>query len=186
MLVERLRQDAQAAIDAVWHDAHAAAETARADGVRRCEDARTQAARDAARAAAELERAAVAAAEREARRIRTAAKADLADRLWRAAVATLPQFRGDRYAELFDLLALELPPLDYDEVIVNPQDGTLARARFPRARGVADANIVGGLDATADSGRVRISNTLATRLDAAWPSILPSLMRELLEGIDVD
>ena len=64
---------------------------------------------------------------------------------------------------------------------VNPEDRTAARSLFPQAEVIADATIAGGLDV--EDGPVRISNTLQSRLESAWPEILPGLMKEILEEV---
>lgn len=185
-LIERLRHDAQAAIDAVWEAARAAAEDARADAQRLCEEARREAEREMAVRIAARERAALADADRAARRVHTEANARMAERLFALAVASLPRFRDNGYPDLFARLARELPPLTYDEIHVAPADVDLARECFPGVPIVADTGIAGGLDARTRGDRIRIGNALALRLEAAWPSVLPGLMREVRELADGD
>jgi V/A-type H+-transporting ATPase subunit E len=183
-LIDRLRRDAQAAIDAAWREAQASADAAWADSQHACEQARADQARDTALRAAELARVALGEAERAARRLRTDADAGVRERLRTLAIAALPQLRESAGSELFATLAGELPPLAYERIRVAPQDVAGARERFPDAQVSSDAATIAGIDAYAAAGRIRIDNTLPTRLDVAWPFLVPLLMRDVRELVD--
>ena len=107
----------------------------------------------------------------------------MADRLHRLAAKALPNLRDGGYPELFAALAAELPSLEWQRVTANPADQKLARRLFPRTEVVCDPAVAGGMDVEAENGRVRVSNTLITRLETAWPEILPGLMNEILEEL---
>lgn len=183
-LIDRLRRDTQAAIDSAWREAQASADAVWAESERVCEQARADSERATAQRTAELVRRVLGAAERDACRVRTEAKAAMAERLRTLAISMLPALRDAAGPELFAMLAAELPDFEYDEIIVAPHDGDRARLRFPGARISCDAVVAGGIDAYAARRRIRIDNTLATRLEVVWPCLLPLLMREVLECID--
>jgi vacuolar-type H+-ATPase subunit E/Vma4 len=94
----------------------------------------------------------------------------------------LPRLRAQGGAALFRALADELPALRWTRIQVNLADLELARQRFPQCEVVADAGISGGLAADAEDGRIRIDNTLDTRLGVAWPELVPILVGKLLPG----
>lgn len=180
-LIDELRRKAKQDADALWTKARTDADAYRNAQQHAIEEQRVHDAARLTAAAAEVERAATAGAEREARRICATAKSTLADRLRALAAGALPEFRNSDYPRLFASLAEELPALAWQHVRVNPADETLAQTMFRGAAVSCDANIAGGVDASAHDGRVKVTNTLDARLDSAWPEILPDLMKEVLE-----
>ena len=44
---------------------------------------------------------------------------------------------------------------------------------------MADPAITGGLKVMGGDGRLTVSNTLETRLERAWPDLLPAMVEEL-------
>jgi vacuolar-type H+-ATPase subunit E/Vma4 len=82
---------------------------------------------------------------------------------------------------MFEALADEIPGRAWPRVRVNPADSDLARHRFPDAEILADDDIVAGLVVEDDDGRIRIDNTLETRLARAWPQILPGIVGEAMK-----
>ena len=175
-LIDAIRRKATEDVDALWRKARADADAYRAGLVRAHDEQRNTAAQQLAAKSAGFARAATAEAETTARKNIAAAKAALADRLYRLAVEALPDLRN---AAVFDALAAELPARAWQRVIVNPADRVAAQAAFPQAEVIANDAIAGGMDV--EEGAVRISNTLETRLESAWPKILPELMKEILE-----
>jgi vacuolar-type H+-ATPase subunit E/Vma4 len=175
-LIEALRRTAADDHEAVWREARAAAETARLDAERAVAAERARIDREGEEAARRLAESATARARLEARQARMAAANSLAERLTALARVELLRFRGPDYERLFSALAAELPARKWQRVRVNPADRSLAQATFPEAVVESDATIVGGLDAYAEEGRIRVSNTLETRLERAWPDLLPGLM----------
>lgn len=121
------------------------------------------------------------AAEREARRLRVAARTRLAERLFEAALAALPALRKQAGSRLFAALAAELPPFAWERLQVNPADRRLAARHFPQAQIAADPAIIGGMIALAEAGRIRIDNTLEKRLERSWETILPALLEKAEE-----
>lgn len=120
-----------------------------------------------------------------ARRIRLASEDRLSARLYILAVSSLHLLRGKGYEDIFQRLALEIPPLGWRSVKVNQDDCDLARKFFPGAGIVADGNITGGMEAEAEEGWVRVANTFEKRLERAWPEMLPGLIADInREGMD--
>ena len=182
-LVDALRRKAKEDSEAVWQAARAGAETYRAEKARSVEEQRARSAEELAKIAAEFARKANAESQRAARTILASSKAALAQRLYGIATEALRDFRHGAYAELLAALAAELPPCTWERVTVNPADRLIAGKLFPRTKVKTDPAIAGGIEAEADGGRVRVSNTLEARLEAAWPEVLPGLMTEVLEEV---
>jgi vacuolar-type H+-ATPase subunit E/Vma4 len=180
-LIDDLRRKAAEDAEAVWRDAKAEAEKARLDAARQIEEQRASVAAEGAATARQLEEAATAEAERKAREIRMTASAALADRLRGLAGAELERIRQEGAARLFAALASELPVFRWERVRVHPADQQIAHAQFPEAEIECDAGIAGGMAVETEEGRIRVSNTLETRLETAWPDILPGLFADILE-----
>ena len=107
----------------------------------------------------------------------------LSDRLYRLTRSSLGFLRKEEYPNVFNALALELPPLSWTSVSVNPGDAAIARISFPGAEIIPDENISGGVDATTGENRVRVINTLEKRLERAWEDIIPDLIKEYYETV---
>jgi V/A-type H+/Na+-transporting ATPase subunit E len=178
-LIESLRSKVTEDAAALWSDARARAEAYRVELAQALEQQRMREAAAAAALARKLQDDAFVAARHRAREIEARTALSLADRLYRLAVAELPSLRDRGGPELFQALARELPPRDWQRVRVNPGDREAARARFPAAEVECDPAICGGLEVESEAGRIRVSNTLETRLESAWPDLLPSLINDL-------
>ena len=122
-------------------------------------------------------------AERQAALIKLEAEQALAGRLYTLAHGTLARLRDDHYAELFAALVAELLPCRWETVRVNPADSELAQASFPGAAIETDDGITGGMEVSAEGGRVRVDNTLDKRLERAWPELLPRLLNAVPEKV---
>jgi hypothetical protein len=179
-LVESLRSRATEDVASLWSDARAQAEAYRLELAQALEQQRMREAEAAAALASKLQDDAIVEARHRAREIRAQTALALADRLHRLAVAELPNLRDASGPELFQRLAGELPRRDWQRVRVHPGDRAAACERFPAAEVMCDPAICGGLEVEADAGRIRVSNTLETRLESAWPDLLPSLINDLL------
>jgi vacuolar-type H+-ATPase subunit E/Vma4 len=179
-LIESLRSRAVEDVDALWRDTRASAESHRRELTGVLEQQRAAGALAAATLSRKLEDDASAEARRRAREVRAEAMLALAGRLRSLASAELPRLRSEGGERLFAALAAELPRRDWDRVRVNPADRDLASACVPGAAVECDESICGGLEVEAEGGRIRISNTLETRLDTAWPDMLPGLIAGLL------
>ncbi len=83
---------------------------------------------------------------------------------------------------LFEALAREVPSRRWQRVRVNPADVAMAARQFPAATVEVDPAISGGMDLECEAGRIRVSNSLETRLATAWPDLLPGLIAEIAAG----
>jgi V/A-type H+-transporting ATPase subunit E len=175
-LIESLRRAAAEERAAAWQEARAAsaAATAEAEQSVAAEKARLEA--ECAQAALRLEREGASRARIEARRARMAATRALAERMGALARAELARVRDVDNGPLFRALVAELPDRGWQSVAVNPADATLAVTAFPSARIDLDPTIIGGFRAATADGRIQVSNTLDTRLERAWPDLLPQLI----------
>jgi vacuolar-type H+-ATPase subunit E/Vma4 len=180
-LIEALRRKGERDAEAIWEESRARAQARKADAARAIEQRCSEIAQETAAIAKELERAATAEAQHTARRIRLTASTALAGRLLGLALTSLPKFRDEQYEQRFAALAGELPSRPWQWVRVNPADQRLAETHFPPAQVACDEAIVGGAEVEAEDGRIRISNTLETRLRTAWPDILPGLIHHIFE-----
>jgi vacuolar-type H+-ATPase subunit E/Vma4 len=177
-LIEDLRRKAVEDTEAVWREARAEAERCRLDAERQVEEQRKVLAKKVAAAARQFEEAANFEAARKSRELLAAASAELAERLHRLARTGLGRLREEGADGLFAALAAELPRRSWERV--NPADRHRAQAWASQADVVCDAGVAGGLEVEAEEGRIRVSNTLDTRLDTAWPDILPGLVAGIL------
>lgn len=114
-----------------------------------------------------------------AREASAAAAVRLADRLLGLARAELPGLAAASRGRIFAALARELPPCQWQRVRVNPADEKRAAEYFPDAAVETDPAISGGMEVTRDDDRIAVSNTLETRLETAWPDLLPGMLAEI-------
>lgn len=117
------------------------------------------------------------------RLMRLASTRKLSARLYRLTGSSLGHLRNEEYPGIFRALAMELPPLDWTSVSVNPDDAGLARRTFPDADILPDERISGGMDVATADNRVRVINTLDKRLERAWEEILSDLLRDCHETV---
>jgi vacuolar-type H+-ATPase subunit E/Vma4 len=177
-LIESLRSQATRDVQAAWEAARAEADRRRAQLAAALEQERTRLEQDVATEARRIEAEGAAAAEHKAREMRAGAAVALAERLLALGRAELPRLRGERPSRLFEALAREVPPRRWQRIRVNPADAALAAQHFPGATIDVDPAISGGMELECEDGRIRISNTLETRLDIAWTDLLPQLIAE--------
>ena len=110
----------------------------------------------------------------------------LAKALYDEAGRQLSSLRNERYRDVFISLAAELPQHAWNSVTVNSQDIALARASFPNVRIQTDASITGGFVVETEHGKIVIDNTFEKRLDKSWASLLPLIMKDILEKLTGD
>ena len=178
-LFEAVQHKAAVTIAAIWAEARTEAERGRAEADRSIEQHRDQHAARLRAVTATATRSASAAAARRARTIRSEAKAAVADRVHRLAMAALARFRDAAYPARFSALAGELPERNWTRVVVNGADAPLARTLFGGRAVAVDDHLIGGVIAE-DEG-LRVTNTFEGRLAAAWPELLPGVMTDVLE-----
>ncbi len=183
-LIVALRSEGEEKIQAIRQEAEAEAGALRTKAAREIERIRAEHDRQQSKAVADLSGEALAEAAARARAIRLRAEQELSDRMARLARASLAQLRDDRYAETFAALVRELPHHPWEVVRVNPVDVRLAKIYFPGAEIVPDGTVTGGLEVTDKEGRIRVVNTLETRMERSWPEIFPGLVRKLEKDIE--
>lgn len=179
-LIQALQQGAAEDTAALWRDAKAEADQLQREAAQEIDAARLATAQQVAATTQRIEQTATAAAEREARDIHMSARIALAERLHGLALAELPNLRAQNPERLFSALAAELPALAWQKVRVNPADEAFARQHFPQAHVECDAQISGGMETEAEGGRIRVDNTLETRLETVWPGLLSGLIAAIL------
>lgn len=116
-------------------------------------------------------------AEEQARLLWADARLALAERLRHLACSLLPRAREEDHAALLAVLAAEAPPGPWDRARVHPDDVEAATPLFPGCAVIADPTVADGFILEWDGGRVRLDNTLGTRLDRAWDTLAPELLR---------
>jgi len=178
-LIDSLREKAAEDAEAAWTAVRDEADGLRAGFSAALDQERTRLSGLAGAEARRRGEQQLAEARRQARALRMEAAVRLAAQLRQLAEEELPALGRQGGEQLFKQLAGELPPRSWENVRVHPADATLAQARFPDAGLTSDDSISGGLEVTAEDGRVRLANTLEARLDAAWPDLLPELVAEV-------
>jgi len=182
-LIESLRGEAKRDAESLHDAASAAAGLRRSELAAELEQERTRLVQEltdeARRVAAEGE----AAAQRKACAARADADSALAQRLLALAREELPRLAEGTRERLLEALAGELPRCEWQRARVNPRDAALAARLFPAATIDTDAAISGGMELEREDGRVCISNTLETRLETAWPDLLPGLIAQIATGL---
>jgi len=181
-LIESLLAQADRDVQAVREAARAEAERHRAELASALDAERLRLEQDAAAEAGRIEAEGAATARHRAHEKGAEAAVALAERLARLARDDLPQLRGAMPERLFEALARELPGRRWQRVRVNPADVALAARHFPAAAVEVDPAISGGMDLECEDGRIRVSNSLETRLATAWPDLLPGLIAAIAAG----
>lgn len=176
-LIGSLRKEAEEKVREIWREAEEEAGKTRAGISLRLEALLHE---NASGLSSEVDRMKVLLdAENRARMIRLASEDRLSARLYSLAASSLHLLRRKGYEDIFHKLVLELPPLAWHAVKVNPHDSDLAKKFFPRANILVEKDITGGMKAEAEEGAVRVANTFEKRLERAWPQMLPGLMADI-------
>lgn len=181
-LIESLRAAASERVDAVWSEASAEADTAREACAQKIDRAKEEAGRIMAAKVALIRSQALLEARSKERGLRLAAHRKLADLLYSIAGSRLRMLRECNYDRTFQAMAQELPRFTWECVKVHPDDVERARKLFPDAAITASEAISGGLEVTSDDGLVTVVNTCEKRLERAWETMLPELVREAIHG----
>lgn len=185
-LQEALRREAQAKIRAIWEAAEAAVAARRAEVAAAAVALRAASARRQALALAEVQRTTRSQAEAAARQRLLTAESVLLERLQRLAMRLLPQLGAGERPRVWQALAGELPPGDWQRVQVHPDDLPLARTTFPAAEIAGAPELGGGLVVATADGRLAVDNSLAGRLERRWPELQIPLMAAIQEEVTKD
>jgi V/A-type H+/Na+-transporting ATPase subunit E len=176
-LVASLRREGEEKMSAIRQTAEAEAERIKGEATAVRLAARDDFAKRRAEAMAVESERVLGEARRRAALIKLEAENSLAERLRVLAFGSLAVLRDDRYTERFTLLIEELPPCNWETILVNPADRDLARSCFPDARIEADGGISGGMKAATAGGRMTVDNTFEKRLERSWPELVTPLMQ---------
>ena len=114
-----------------------------------------------------------------ARETKLMALDSLRDSLYQAAVKHLHNLRNDAYGSIFKKLAQELPPQNWETIVVNPEDVSIAKNFFNTCDIQSDPTISGGMVALSAEGKIAVNNTLEKRLEGSWATLFPTIAREI-------
>ena len=181
-LIESLRAKATGDAEAAWEAARRGAEAHREELAAALAAKRAELGQAAEAVACRQADERLAEARHEAREMRMSAVVDLAAQLRELADVELAALGKEGGETLFAALAEELPAREWQTVRVHPAQEQAAQSRFPDAAIETDESVSGGLEVSAEDGRLRVANTLEARLEAAWPDLLPGLVAEVLAG----
>jgi vacuolar-type H+-ATPase subunit E/Vma4 len=175
-LIEALRKEEEGKTREIWEEAEKEAGKIRAGlppriGMLRRDNAAGRSADEVYRMLLEAEIA--------AKVIRLTACDRLSVRLYSLAASSLRLLRREGYEEIFERLVLELPSFGWQRVTVSPDDFALARKSFPGAEIATNMGIMGGVEAEAEEGGVKIVNTFEKRLERSWTEMLPALLEDI-------
>ncbi len=177
-LIQSLRNDGEDRVDRLWAEVRAEAEKINARASISIEEARARYNVSGERAIKEQEAAIYSQTQKRAKMIRLTAEKTLSERLLPVAQSLLHELRDTRYADVFAALVKELPPAQWEEVLVNPLDVEHARRHFPGSKIQSDDGITGGMVVAGADGRICILNSFDKRLERAWEDLLPLFIRE--------
>lgn len=178
-LIGSLRRSADEKVRLIWKEAEDEGGKIRREVLERISELRKDCAKTEVSATGTVAEKILSAAADEARMTSLSCQKLLSDRLFRLALSCLPLLRKEGYGDTFGAIVRELPRLPWQRVRVNPEDVHLAKEYFAGAEIDTDENIVGGVDATVEAGRIRVINTFTKRLERVWVDILPALMKDL-------
>ena len=108
----------------------------------------------------------------------------LAKKFYTLAVEMLVKARENDYEATFAGLVKEVPEVAWEIIRVNPGDIEFAEKYFPSCTIEADPKIIGGFFASADDGKYQVVNTLQSRLEMGWQTILPMLLLDVIKEKD--
>lgn len=176
-LIASLKTKGKERVETLWHDAQEEVERFRAAREAAFDSERVRIERQTSLENQALHDAIVKDGEKEARKLLAAAKSRLGERLYQAAVESLPRFRGKDYETLFAALVAKLPQGPWEEVQIHSRDQALAERFFPGSRVVTDDAIGQGMIVVGRKGRFSVINTLEKRLERGWADILPECFK---------
>ena len=114
-----------------------------------------------------------------AREIKLMALDSLRNALFDSAIKQLLTLRNDDYETIFKKLAQELPPQNWEVLVVHPKDVSSAQNFFNNCKIETDPTISGGMIALSADGKIVVNNTLKKRLERNWSTLFPVIAREM-------
>jgi V/A-type H+-transporting ATPase subunit E len=178
-LIESLRKDADRKVSNIRNDAEAEINNIRAELIKKIDLLRDACTKKQEASLRELKEQIGSEAYKKVREIRLTAEKNVSDRFFHIALSCLNRLRSENYAQIFSLLADELPSLQWTEVRVSPEDTDMAREHFTGSNISGDRSITGGFEVERGDGTIRVINTFEKRLERAWADMLPMIIRDV-------
>lgn len=175
-LIKTLKKNEQKQIDDIWQAVREEAEALRTEVAAAIAAITKKQEQQLASACQKSRRAIFSETETKTRERKLLAYQALDRILWQTAFNLLPTLRLQAYADVFKLMAAELPAQQWEKITVNPEDVELAAGLFARDAIHPDPSISGGLLAEALEGRIVVDNTFEKRLARKWPHLLPGII----------
>lgn len=164
-LIDALREEGEKKVQSIRRESESEAERIRAEAEKKIERIRDEYSKRRSSAIKEQRDAILSEAKKKAEEIKLLSERELSDRLYRLASSHLFLLRNERYGKVFDALVHELPTYLWKTVKVNPEDRGIAKEYFPEAEILLDGDITGGLEVSAEKGKILIRNTFEKRLE---------------------
>lgn len=178
-LIKTLRANRQSQIDEIWQAAKAEAASLRQQTSSAISDFTEDHTDSLVCNCKKSIRTIISEAETKARKIKLMALDSLRNLLHEAAVKQLHNLRNDDGGVTFEKLAQELPEQNWETVVVNPTDISMAKNFFNNCTIQTDPAISGGMVAESMNGKIVVNNTFEKRLESSWPTFFPAIVREL-------
>jgi len=185
-LIADLRRKGQVRIDLLWEEARRDFAVFEAEEAEKLAAEGKRCSLEANAAGRAMKRRQRVIAQRQASIIINTAEQDLNYRLFRLAGTMLEDIRSGSRTELLRRLMDEVPGGDWDNVRVHPDDVAAARDFFPAGVIVEDPEILGGLIVNSSAVGMTVVNTLRKRLETAWLTLGPEILREVVENENPD
>ncbi len=178
-LIESLRSEAEKTIEKIWKE-----KKEEGNAIKRLFDEEMKRFRDEyfSRKKMEIQKkieSIIFIAKRKSYEIKLNAEKELEKRLYSIAKEMLYLLRDETYPDVFGKLAVEISDGRWKRIIVNPDDISLAEIYFKNAEIITDGKISGGFVAISEDGKITIDNTFEKRLERAWQSIIPDIIKEI-------
>ncbi|MDH5716491.1 MAG: V-type ATP synthase subunit E family protein [Spirochaetia bacterium] len=92
-------------------------------------------------------------------------------------------YKKDKEKKYFNLLAKELPEINWNKIMVHPDDVETAKNIFTKSEIEKDQNIYGGLISINNEEKIEINNTLNKRIEKIKQQLIPLIIKELYKEI---
>ena len=178
-LINTLRKNGQKQIDDIWQTAESEAESLRQKIAAATDEIMQNHAEQLSSACQRSRRSIFSEADIMTRGKKLLTYRSLDRALLDAAYKQLPGLRQQNYDDVFASLVAELPETEWEKILVNPKDRTLAAKFFPEEIIDPDPSISGGLIATTADSKIIVDNTFKKRLDKKWFHLLPAIIAKI-------
>lgn len=178
-LIESLRAEAEQIIESIWQEKRKEADTIKEAFNKEMERFKDEYITKKKMEILKNTESLIFMAKRKAYEIRLNSERELLSRIYYLGSDMLPLLRDETYPDIFGRLASEIIGGKWKRIIVNPEDVALAKKYFENAEVAIDRKISGGFVVISEDGRIIIDNTFEKRLERAWQSILPEIIKEI-------